>query len=357
MKAVVVFVLLLASVAATSRLKKMRARAVEGFESAWDIAEGISGAASTQGKVEGHEQSVRDAWNALSTADKTMITNPVVPNRPYLEARHTPRPMIMGLQMPDIPQTGMRVSAYGDDYTTPTHATAGMFGVQYTRGERGARDSFIAQTHFGCLQYWHAMAPEPYVGGRYKVWSNANLSQLIKNAMQRIWNVVVRFVRARNFNMAEFHLGRILHTIGDSYAKGHTARGPSACGPILVFQEYNAQKGNNLHAAGDKPRTNQAQFQCTVQRVKEVLQAYAGCRRNQATGCTYPTIIDSTFNVAPAVASLDAGGALDAYAGPEVKRTGRRVTVPGVAGPVWFPAVRGARVAGTTDVASSCPNF
>jgi hypothetical protein len=341
---------LVVCVSAVSKIEKLKKR--------WDIAEGITGA-SGMGKVEGHEQSVRDAYNGLSASDKSVITNPTTPNRPYLEAAHTPTALIMGLQYPDMPIGGAKVSALGDDLTKPDHVTVGTFGSFFKAGSLGARNTFVSQTHYGCLQFWHAMAPEPYVGGQYKVWTNAVLSQLIKNGARRIWNVAVGHLKNNNKQMAEFHLGRILHTIGDSYAKGHTTRGPSSCGKIFIFQEYNAQKGNEAHGSGDKPATNADTFSCTVQRIKEVLGHWAGCVRTPAT-CTYPTIIDSTFDVDPSVAGNDAGGSLEFYAGPEAKSKGTKttVTIAGQAKTVYFPATNGlTRVAGTADVAAACPAF
>jgi len=352
MKSLVVFALLLASVSAISRLHKLK-RVAEVSDNEWDIAEGISGASSLMGKVEGHEKSVKDAYNALSAADKASITNPTI-SRPFFEASHKPTALIMGLQYPDMPLGGS-VPGLGDDLAGPTHANAGEFGVLFKAGSAGARNSFISQTHYGCLQFWHAMAPEPYVGGKYKVWKNSVMSQLIKNSAARIWNVAVAKLKAGNKNMAEFHLGRILHTIGDSYAKGHTAR-KGACGPVLVFQEYNAQKGNEAHGGGDKPASNQAQFACTVSRIKQVLQHWAACVRDKSK-CTYPSFLDSTWDVDPSVAGLDAGGSLEFYAGPEAKSKGTKTTVPG-AGTVYFPAKKGlAVVYGTAAVAAACPPF
>jgi hypothetical protein len=340
------------SVSALSRVDRLKKR--------WDIAEGISGAASAIGKVEGHEQSVRDAYNGLSAPDKSVITNPTTPNRPYLEAMHKPTAMIMGLQYPDMPIGGADVMKLGDDLTTPDHVTAGTFGTFFKAGSLGARNTFVSQTHYGCLQFWHAMAPEPFVGGKYKVWTNAALSELIKNGAKRIWAVAVDHLKRGNKNMAEFHLGRILHTIGDSYAKGHTTRGPSSCGKIFIFQEYNAQKGNEAHGSGDKPATNQDTFACAVQRIREVLSAWAGCVRNPTSGCGYPAIISSTFDVDPSIANNDAGGSLEQYAGPTAKSTGskKQVTIAGKTLNIYFPP-QGTlqRVAGDSSVANACPRF
>jgi hypothetical protein len=313
------------------------------------------------GKVEGHEQSVRDAYNMLATTDKNVITNPTK-KRSYFEAMHNPTALIMGLQYPDMPIGGPNVMALGDDMASPTHVNAVTFGTLFKAGSLGARNSFIAQTHYGCLQFWHAMAPEPYVGGKYKVWSNSALSTLIKNGAQRIWGVAVAKLAAGNKDMSEFHLGRILHTIGDSFAIGHTARvGP--CGKIVVFQEYNAQKGNEKHAEGDKPLKNKPQFACTVAKIKAVLQYWAACVRAKGRGaaCAYPAgIINPTFDIEPSVANLDAGGSLEYFAGPDAKSKGTKkiIKAGGQSYTVYFPATKGLqRVAGTSAVAQACPRF
>jgi hypothetical protein len=361
-----VFALLLASVSALSRLQKLRRAQIEAEadsegESEWDIAEGISGAALVMGKVEGHELTVREAYARLTAAEKATITNPVKP-RPFFEAAHNPVPLIMGVQFPDMPMGGANVAMLGDDLTSPTHVNVATFGTLFKAGELGARNSFVAHTHYGCLQFWHAMAPEPYVGGKYKVWTNAVLSQLIKNSVRRIWTVAVGKLRQRKKDLAEFHLGRILHTIGDSYAPGHTFR-DGACGKIIVFQEYNAQKGNKAHGNSDKPKAHTAPFACAVSRITEVLKKWSACAKASGTGsaCDYPAgVIDPTFDPHPTVASGDAGGSIEKYAGEEAKTKGikKAVTVGATTVQVYFPATKGLqRVAGTADVGVVCPRF
>jgi len=351
MKGLLVLAILLVSVSAIHRLQKEKKK--------WDIAEGITGAASIMGKVEGHEQSVRDAYNGLSATEKGRITNPTTPNRPFLEASHHPPAIIMGLQYPDMPIGGSSVAALGDDLTKPDHVTAGTFGAFFKAGAAGARNTFVAQTHYGCLQFWHAMAPEPYVGGKYKVWSNTAMSGLVKASTLRIWKVAVAKLKAGNKNLAEFHLGRILHTIGDSFAPGHAVRGPTACGKVLVWQEYNAQKGNEAHAGSDKPKRHPDTFACTVNRIRDVLRAWAACVGDH-NKCSYPAIIDTTFDIDPAVANEDAGGSVEAYAGPNAKAKGKKkvITASGKTLTIYFPPQNGlTRVAGTSDVGQACPPF
>jgi hypothetical protein len=320
----------------------------------WDIAEGITGAASIKGKAEGHERTIRDAYTGLAPKDKLAITDPVVKNRPFLESAHTPRPMIMGVQFPDMPITGKSVPALGDDLTSPTHANVATFTTLFLAGGQGNRQSMISQTHFGCLQYWHAMAPEPFVNGKFRVWSNKDLSTLIKAGAKRIWNVAKGYAKS-NKPMGEFHLGRVLHTIGDSFATGHTVRSPG-CGKIQVFQEYNAQAGNHAHDDGDKPDKNTALFACAVNRVRQVMTYWAACTRGE-NDCSYPaSIIDPTYEVEPDVANQDAGGSIAKFAGKSatVKKTFK---VNGQNLDVFFPVQKGVREAGTTDPAQVCAHF
>lgn len=59
--------------------------------------------------------------------------------------------------------------------------------------------------------------------------------------------------------VANKYIGRIFHTIGDSFAAGHAYRtssfipatNVSVCGDIEVFQEYSAQEGSKRHAHVD----------------------------------------------------------------------------------------------------------
>jgi len=356
-KGLLVFAVLLVSVSAISRLDKLRHR------NRWDIFENLTGAGA-KGKVVGHERSVREAYALLTPGEQAHIHLPALST--------TSPPIITGVQYPDMPIGGAAMQQLGDDLTAPDHVNVATFGTFFLAGEAtgdtSGRHTFVSQTHFGCLQFWHAMAPEPYIDGtHYKQWTNGDLSSLIKNAMQRIWGVMVAHV-AHNRPLAEFHLGRILHTIGDSFAKGHTVRGETpACGPIFVFQEYNAQKGNKAHDGQDKPDNNRPGFTCTVNHIHMVMQHYAACVAAAGVGvpCAYPPALDAIFNIDNSVALKIAGGAIAAFAADSVKASPDKdsVTVPDSRGlnmvwDVYYPP-RGTRtiVHGTAVVAQACPNF
>jgi len=152
--------------------------------------------------------------------------------------------------------------------------------------------TLVWNSHYGCLQMWHSMAPafEPQnVPDKGQVtnvlFTQADVRRLIRTHLKYMWQ---RFVdEKQNKNARSFWIGKMLHLVGDSYAGGHAVRGwmqewhegrshvdpfrnldnfdgqslrtlstSGFCGWLLYFQGYGAQHGNDEHAAMDHDPTD-----------------------------------------------------------------------------------------------------
>ena len=98
------------------------------------------------------------------------------------------------------------------------------------------------RSHYGDLQYWHSMAP----AGKH---TNGEVLELIVKQL-RAW-----FKKAIDDGQI-FHIGKVLHTVQDSYSRSHVIRKPGK-GELLQtrlivrFQAYDAQDAHK-HGEADK---------------------------------------------------------------------------------------------------------
>lgn len=105
--------------------------------------------------------------------------------------------------------------------------------------ERAWRDSLTFRSHFGDLQWWHAMFAGEINGQQ---WRNKIVGRAIRNARDA--------AATRRPERKGKLLGQVLHTIQDSYARGHVQRDVNLF-YILRVQDYNAQKNKKLHRIMD----------------------------------------------------------------------------------------------------------
>ncbi len=56
--------------------------------------------------------------------------------------------------------------------------------------------------------------------GNTIVWTNGDVRDIITNLLEGMWNAAVAAKNAGNKKLAEFHIGRMSHTFGDSFAPG-----------------------------------------------------------------------------------------------------------------------------------------
>jgi hypothetical protein len=220
----------------------------------------------------------------------------------------------------------------------------------------------VFNTHFGCLQHWHSMAPsvEPESKGKKPrdqiVFSNAEVKYLIIRQAQDWWRQAV--AAKNNKKMASKNIGRLLHMMMDSWPQGHVLRGtesikptlpsditagapiiPNTCGKVYYFQGYPAQAGCAKHGDVDhEPKSggrNKDLWDCAKYYSFVIARSFHLC----ATGnkyCAFPTaIFDAIYNLGyPAVL---AGGATDTFQGPKASEDFVKSTsaIPGQA--VWIP--------------------
>jgi len=311
----------------------------------YDIAKGIAGT-NVVGKKEGHEGLVEMASD---------VTIPVISNMNAL---------IDGVQYHDMPDEGTPLDE-GLNIVDPSRSLDVVrFTVKFVYAEKaGILDSIVAQTHFGCLQLWHAMSPINTTPQMLKkdpglitlVYTNEDVGKLIVNSMTNMWKKAVERIKEKRYDISDWLIGRISHTIGDSYAQGHTYRGkiiyedkelkkPTSvdkflkltpantpfenffCGSIKVYQDYGGQKGNSKHGDMDhgwKTMDSTApnfkeiypMYTCAKDKTIKLFRAYRDCKNSNK--CDIPTaLFQEIFYPDPKFKNALAGGALDGFQGP-----------------------------------------
>jgi hypothetical protein len=303
----------------------------------WDIAEGIFGSSvlaglnswwegtGLQGKSKGHEDILKSAYNDLTAPQRAAF---------YQDPASVlfTTGFVRGVQYPDMPigsstaDEASNTGNYGDDLTAPDTRNAQPFLSQFNAGKAGSRDTLVAKSHFGCLQTWHAQAPVPVKfddTGAFVVYNNQDVQDIIKAQFTRIWAAAVAAKTANNKALADFHIARIIHTVGDSYAPAHTYRtiNGNACSAIKVFQEYGSQAASEAHGVSDHTPTGGDAlklFNCAKASAKVVLEAWSNCVLNSV--CTIPSSVTDIVNIDQATKDNIAAGSLEAYADTEAKK-------------------------------------
>jgi hypothetical protein len=117
----------------------------------------------------------------------------------------------------------------------------GTPGQQFDWSERSdAMDNITAQSHFGQYQIWHSMSPDSTL-------TNTNVRDLIIGQLSD-WYSSALCSQAQSPDGIGL-MGRISHTIEDSFSGGHVLRGDD--GTIQAFYNYNSPGQSQFHSAYD----------------------------------------------------------------------------------------------------------
>lgn len=214
----------------------------------WDIAQDISGA-GWHDKLESHEDVVKiaNAWAKRELAGEKILSEDALLTREsrYGQGRLPTASIITGVQWPDMPCK--------DCVSQRANVVGWAWDFKFNK-----ESSLIGMSHFGCLQYWHAMSPSTFkeqAHGKHKlIFSNGQVAAQIIVELVYLFSQVLTKIK-QSPTEAEFILGRILHTVADSYAPGHTIRMPDETneffvGKIFQFQGYEAQQ-KRIHGRFD----------------------------------------------------------------------------------------------------------
>ena len=127
-------------------------------------------------------------------------------------------------------------------------------------------NSIAYESHYGSKQYWHSMSPSN------NLTNQEVLDLIIKQA--RDW--FSKGLTEKEGN-GLFHVGKLLHTIQDSYSKSHVIRDEST-NEVIGFQNYSEQD-EKKHSEVDKDPNNKGVRD--AQKASEwILQLYQGCGKD-----------------------------------------------------------------------------
>lgn len=196
-----------------------------------------------------------------------------------------------------------RFKWFGEPTTTKLSSGV-LFAFHFLRAKRAGRSYgadepvLLKRSHFGDLQFLHAMAgegelpavthaailewaeltygiatgripgttpleevPVPGVAARF-------LPRVRRDAVERLFLISPRIKRVRGVDVRKRAAGSLLHLIHDSFAAGHTTR--DASGAVLEFHSYERQDARR-HALADRLGTSRSSATLAVRAVADPL--------------------------------------------------------------------------------------
>jgi len=279
----------------------------------------VYSAAATQ---QAHEAIVQAAHDGLTTVQKALFDVPK---------------MKQGVVWNDMPEGNY---AHEDAMINDGHMDGDTFLRMFQFHQE---DELVHASHYGCLQYWHSMAPLqrlqsalPANDANRWIFTNAEVKEFILQQAEDWWNLAKGHLAAKV--KYSWYLGHILHMIQDSFPKGHVVRDATAavCGDILLFQGYDAQHGNEAHKLADFIPPSKGidatdvslskRVGCATDASKFVLDAFAACATAGSAAhasCGFATVrahLDTVvYKLAATAGARKAGGASEPYISPTAK--------------------------------------
>jgi len=209
----------------------------------------------------------------------------------------------MGSMYNDMPSEDEKESAW-----CPSATNLLGFGFRFVVQRN---DSAVGRSHHGCKQSWHSMCP---IAEKEDLsFTNDDVRAIVIQDMEMWWRRAVELQRQSLYipqgdvaqstmGCAIFNIGRILHAVQDSFAKGHVVRADttpgSNCGNILLFQGYGLQD-HDKHGNGDNAAKNPAAYGCALMATREVLRQWYLCSiylTLQHTGSVYLIAFEKVFS-------------------------------------------------------------
>jgi hypothetical protein len=131
-------------------------------------------------------------------------------------------------------------------------------------------------------------------GGRI-VFTNEDVRGFILGQMKLWWDSAKQ--RVSDKKRYSWYLGHILHTLQDSYPRGHVVRDSTTttCGKVVLFQGSDAQRGNGAHKTADFTPSSASKesdaslnkrFNCALDFSTKMLSVFAACVRANGAGET-----------------------------------------------------------------------
>ena len=142
-------------------------------------------------------------------------------------------------------------------YNSPRAAYAAFLRMETAhRMGRANKNDPAFKSHYGQNQFWHAMSPGSHL-------TNGQIVDKILRQHQIWWDWALadRFATVGIplplgiLPQGLFHVGKILHTVQDSFSESHTIR--NSAGEIESFQDYTKQDAEK-HGEADKDRSSKA---------------------------------------------------------------------------------------------------
>jgi len=268
--------------------------------------------------------------------------------------------LINGVRSVDMPCAGPACEG--------TYLDGAAFAINF-KSPNNHRE-LIYNVHYGCLQHFHAQGSVvtgplldlPDGANRY-VFTNTELKSFMMAQAQDWWS---RAVSQTTVKLRSYYVARLLHTLADSYPRGHTLRDntnsypymttadpldpegkgrtmATKCGKLWYFQGYDAQKGNDAHAAADKQpgvaSEDYGRLQCAKYYSWKILRVLCN-NGGKGAWADAQKVLDEAWQLAPWAAGHKTAGAVAQYAATGLAAKGYASVsypLPGAAVSVWEP--------------------
>ncbi|MFA7350500.1 MAG: hypothetical protein WC009_07035 [Methylotenera sp.] len=144
-------------------------------------------------------------------------------------------------RLTDMPYNSLITGVRWNDLPSNNSTELDYLSVVPVFGTINKSDTIANKSHHGEFQIWHSMAPNDGTG---RVYSNGEVKNLIIDQ-------AVKWYDQAQTTGNNFHLGKVLHMVQDSYSRSHVVRDEN--GKIKNFQSYNEQDAHE-HGTADKPQ-------------------------------------------------------------------------------------------------------
>ncbi|MCL2284672.1 MAG: zinc dependent phospholipase C family protein [Fibromonadales bacterium] len=203
-----------------------------------------------------------------------------------------------GCAWPDVP--------YAEDIYKTTTAYAHFVWIyrRHTKSGITYEGDLAYESHFGKNQHWHSMCPKE----KGKTFTNEEVKTKIIQQLQEWYNDAIKFKEKNGL----FHIGKMLHTIQDSYCFSHCWRTFNKYKwSIWTFQGYEKQN-SDLHSVADqsfvKNKSGKKIQTIGYKKALEATKFILGCyKENSGWEKLYKYLNDSIYVIHPGRESVIAG--------------------------------------------------
>jgi hypothetical protein len=177
-------------------------------------------------------------WNSRNTEAFSLDKHSKITIKSYKKAglgsKLGQKALLIGVTLPDIPCTGIETACADWSLLIPSVCLAAITHCPLSVAR-------LYHSHWGNKQYWHAMTKSNQTNNQVR-------EKIIKQLVAWWESAMSRKTQKIPTSSAFMFVGKIIHTIQDSYSKAHVHRNRQF--KVLFFQNY-AKQSSKKHSKAD----------------------------------------------------------------------------------------------------------